>query len=150
MDGYSGSDVRLVCREAAMRPVRKIFDVLESHQEGGVTHTHTGCCRGVGGCLFNFSDRILHRRFRYPCPGSGNGDDGRCPGSPGAHQTVGPTPDGQIHGVGERVRVCLRAGAINKTTVSCCHILTNRNLQSPVFNIKHRLDVNRTGSSSSL
>lgn len=41
MDGYSGSDVRLVCREAAMRPVRKIFDVLESHQEGGVTHTHT-------------------------------------------------------------------------------------------------------------
>ncbi|XP_041816458.1 katanin p60 ATPase-containing subunit A-like 2 [Chelmon rostratus] len=34
MEGYSGSDVRLVCKEAAMRPVRKIFDALESHQEG--------------------------------------------------------------------------------------------------------------------
>ncbi|XP_075885197.1 katanin p60 ATPase-containing subunit A-like 2 isoform X2 [Nelusetta ayraudi] len=33
-DGYSGSDVRLVCREAAMRPVRKIFDLLESPQQG--------------------------------------------------------------------------------------------------------------------
>ncbi|XP_034048112.1 katanin p60 ATPase-containing subunit A-like 2 [Thalassophryne amazonica] len=33
MDGYSGSDVRLVCKEAAMRPVRKIFDVLESHSD---------------------------------------------------------------------------------------------------------------------
>uniref|UniRef100_UPI0037E9BA23 katanin p60 ATPase-containing subunit A-like 2 isoform X2 n=1 Tax=Semicossyphus pulcher TaxID=241346 RepID=UPI0037E9BA23 len=34
MDGYSGSDIRLVCKEAAMRPVRKIFDALESHQDG--------------------------------------------------------------------------------------------------------------------
>ncbi|XP_030292705.1 katanin p60 ATPase-containing subunit A-like 2 isoform X4 [Sparus aurata] len=34
MEGYSGSDIRLVCKEAAMRPVRKIFDALESHQEG--------------------------------------------------------------------------------------------------------------------
>ncbi|XP_062333759.1 katanin p60 ATPase-containing subunit A-like 2 [Osmerus eperlanus] len=33
-EGYSGSDIRLVCKEAAMRPVRKIFDALESHQEG--------------------------------------------------------------------------------------------------------------------
>ncbi|XP_029941320.1 katanin p60 ATPase-containing subunit A-like 2 [Salarias fasciatus] len=32
-EGYSGSDVRLVCKEAAMRPVRKIFDALESHQD---------------------------------------------------------------------------------------------------------------------
>ncbi|KAG7465445.1 katanin p60 ATPase-containing subunit A-like 2 isoform X1 [Solea senegalensis] len=31
-EGYSGSDIQLVCKEAAMRPVRKIFDVLESHQ----------------------------------------------------------------------------------------------------------------------
>lgn len=29
-EGYSGSDIRLVCKEAAMRPVRQIFDVLES------------------------------------------------------------------------------------------------------------------------
>ncbi|NXI40937.1 KATL2 protein, partial [Galbula dea] len=28
-DGYSGSDIKLVCKEAAMRPVRKIFDALE-------------------------------------------------------------------------------------------------------------------------
>ncbi|KAG5272328.1 hypothetical protein AALO_G00164250 [Alosa alosa] len=33
-EGYSGSDIRLVCKEAAMRPVRKIFDALENHQEG--------------------------------------------------------------------------------------------------------------------
>ncbi|XP_043571501.1 katanin p60 ATPase-containing subunit A-like 2 isoform X3 [Chiloscyllium plagiosum] len=30
--GYSGSDIKLVCKEAAMRPVRKIFDALENHQ----------------------------------------------------------------------------------------------------------------------
>ncbi|KAM5193443.1 katanin p60 ATPase-containing subunit A-like 2 [Mantella aurantiaca] len=33
-DGYSGSDIKLVCKEAAMRPVRKIFDALETHQPG--------------------------------------------------------------------------------------------------------------------
>ncbi|CAN9502959.1 unnamed protein product [Ophioblennius macclurei] len=33
-EGYSGSDIRLVCKEAAMKPVRKIFDALESHQDG--------------------------------------------------------------------------------------------------------------------
>lgn len=33
-EGYSGSDIRLVCKEAAMRPVRKIFDTLENHSEG--------------------------------------------------------------------------------------------------------------------
>uniref|UniRef100_A0A8B9ITY9 Katanin p60 ATPase-containing subunit A-like 2 n=1 Tax=Amazona collaria TaxID=241587 RepID=A0A8B9ITY9_9PSIT len=34
MDGYSGSDIKLVCKEAAMRPVRKIFDALENHKPG--------------------------------------------------------------------------------------------------------------------
>ncbi|KAJ8286790.1 hypothetical protein GJAV_G00043310 [Gymnothorax javanicus] len=34
MEGYSGSDVKLACKEAAMRPVRKIFDALENHQFG--------------------------------------------------------------------------------------------------------------------
>ncbi|XP_033890336.1 katanin p60 ATPase-containing subunit A-like 2 isoform X1 [Acipenser ruthenus] len=33
-DGYSGSDIKLVCKEAAMRPVRKIFDALENHTGG--------------------------------------------------------------------------------------------------------------------
>ncbi|XP_057382126.1 katanin p60 ATPase-containing subunit A-like 2 isoform X8 [Balaenoptera acutorostrata] len=32
MEGYSGSDIKLVCREAAMRPVRKIFNALETQQ----------------------------------------------------------------------------------------------------------------------
>lgn len=34
MEGYSGSDVRLVCKEAAMRSVRKIFAALETQDKG--------------------------------------------------------------------------------------------------------------------
>jgi len=34
-EGYSGSDIRLLCKEAAMRKVRKIFDLLETHQTVG-------------------------------------------------------------------------------------------------------------------
>ena len=38
-EGYSGSDIRLVCKEAAMRPVRKIFDILEQHEESGMLNS---------------------------------------------------------------------------------------------------------------
>uniref|UniRef100_A0A4W4GUV6 Katanin p60 ATPase-containing subunit A-like 2 n=1 Tax=Electrophorus electricus TaxID=8005 RepID=A0A4W4GUV6_ELEEL len=37
-EGYSGSDIRLVCKEAAMRPVRKIFDTLENDSHCDVPH----------------------------------------------------------------------------------------------------------------
>jgi katanin p60 ATPase-containing subunit A1 len=30
--GYSGSDINLVCREAAMRPLRSLFDKLDSNE----------------------------------------------------------------------------------------------------------------------
>ena len=30
----------MVCKEAAMRPVRKIFDALENHSEGRDLHLH--------------------------------------------------------------------------------------------------------------
>lgn len=33
-EGYSGSDVKLVCKEAAMKPVRKVFDKLEAMPSG--------------------------------------------------------------------------------------------------------------------
>ncbi|KAG9471940.1 hypothetical protein GDO78_022078 [Eleutherodactylus coqui] len=33
-EGYSGSDIKLACKEAAMRPVRKVFHALENHQQG--------------------------------------------------------------------------------------------------------------------
>ena len=38
-DGYSGSDIKLLCKEAAMRPVRKVFDKLE--------------CLELGKCFYN-------------------------------------------------------------------------------------------------
>ena len=40
-EGYSGSDIRLVCKEAAMRPVRKIFDILENLTEGELKLSYT-------------------------------------------------------------------------------------------------------------
>ncbi|XP_041367306.1 katanin p60 ATPase-containing subunit A-like 2 isoform X2 [Gigantopelta aegis] len=44
-EGYSGSDIRLVCKEAAMRPVRKIFDILENLSEGHELHVQLDTIR---------------------------------------------------------------------------------------------------------
>ncbi|EFJ34591.1 hypothetical protein SELMODRAFT_81377, partial [Selaginella moellendorffii] len=35
-DGYSGSDVRLVCKEAAMRPLRRLMEELERNEAAGL------------------------------------------------------------------------------------------------------------------
>lgn len=32
-EGYSGSDIRLVCKEAAMQPLRRVMALLEGKQE---------------------------------------------------------------------------------------------------------------------
>jgi katanin p60 ATPase-containing subunit A1 len=32
-EGYSGSDIRLVCKEAAMQPLRRLMTVLEARQD---------------------------------------------------------------------------------------------------------------------
>jgi len=32
-EGYSGSDIRLVCKEAAMQPLRRLMSVLEASDE---------------------------------------------------------------------------------------------------------------------
>jgi len=34
--GYSGSDIRLVCKEAAMSALREAFSVLETCQNGNI------------------------------------------------------------------------------------------------------------------
>ncbi|XP_014893364.1 katanin p60 ATPase-containing subunit A-like 2 isoform X1 [Poecilia latipinna] len=80
MEGYSGCDIRLTCKEAAMRPVRKIFDALESHHDGSLVGdanaTAVQCIRPTAvrvtsdPCLSAFS---LHLYILHPgsCFGPG-------------------------------------------------------------------------------
>jgi len=34
LQGYSGSDIKLVCKEAAMKPLRRLMAVLDKQEEG--------------------------------------------------------------------------------------------------------------------
>jgi len=56
-EGYSGSDIRLVCKEAAMRPIRKIFDTLENHTDGTTLLT-----------LMRFLHKICTDEYVYEYP----------------------------------------------------------------------------------
>lgn len=54
MEGYSGSDVKLVCKEAAMRSVRKIFGALEAGDKGlSRLGPRPGCPSVASFCVFH-------------------------------------------------------------------------------------------------
>ncbi len=48
LDGYSGSDITLLCKEAVMRPVRRLMDKLEALEEArGMVYFDMRLCMTV-------------------------------------------------------------------------------------------------------
>ena len=60
-EGYSGSDIRLVCKEAAMQPLRRLMTVLDAthdqvHQEEGMKIHYNNTCQ-VSTFSINVTDK---------------------------------------------------------------------------------------------
>ena len=46
-EGYSGSDIQLVCKEAAMKSVRQVFDRLESFSTKSPSDSEAGFTKDI-------------------------------------------------------------------------------------------------------
>ena len=60
-EGYSGSDIRLLCKETAMQPLRRLMSQLEKRQdvvpEEGMSFTKSTCVSYL--CLHRITDSIV-------------------------------------------------------------------------------------------
>ena len=46
-DGFSGSDIRLLCKEVAMKPIRRLLDKLEAVERGALNSAVQGRFRDM-------------------------------------------------------------------------------------------------------